>query len=222
MVEVAEQAGVKTQVGFMLRFGGAISRFRELQREGQTGPTALLTARYFCNALHAPWWRQREKSGGQLLEQVIHLFDLLRFLGGEPAAVFCRQDNLFHGAVPDYTSEDVSATLVTFRNGGLGVIAATNNAIPGQWTHDYRIVAQRMTADFQGPNRAIFTPTDRSPAEPMVIASECDFRREQIVDLLQAIESNGTTRTPIREGALSLDFALAASRSAVERREITL
>jgi predicted dehydrogenase len=222
MVEAAERAGVKTQVGFMLRFGAAIDRFRALQGEGRTGATGLLTARYFCNALHAPWWRIREKSGGQILEQVIHLLDLFRFLGGEPAAVFSRQDNLFHRDVPGYTVEDVSATLITFRNGGLGVIAATNNAIPGKWTHDYRIVAQRLTADFAGPNHAIFTPTDGSGACPTELASDLDFRREQMLDFLRAIETGGPTRTPIREGARTLDLALAAVRSAAENREIKL
>lgn len=222
MVAAAERAGVKTQVGFMLRFGAAIARFHALQREGRPGATGLLTARYFCHALHAPWWRIREKSGGQLLEQVIHLLDLCRFLGGEPAAVFSRQDNLFHREVPGYTVEDVSATVVTFRQGGLAVIAATNNAIPGKWTHDYRLVAQRMTADFAGPNHAVFTSTDGSGAAPTEIASDLDFRREQMLDLLGAIETGGTTRTPIREGALTLDLALAAVRSAAEGREIRL
>jgi predicted dehydrogenase len=222
MVAAAEAAGVKTQVGFMLRFGAAIDRFHSLQREGRTGETGLLTARYFCNALHAPWWRQREKSGGQLLEQVIHLLDLFRFLGGEPAAVFSRQDNLFHREVPGYTVEDVSATVVTFRNGALGLIAATNAAIPGKWTHDYRIVAGRMTAEFQGPNHATFTPTGDSAGTPIEITGEHDFRREQMLDFLRAIETGGKTRTPIREGAKTLDLALAASRSAAEGREITL
>lgn len=222
MVAAAEKAGVKTQVGFMLRFGAAIDRFHALQREGRTGETGLLTARYFCNALHAPWWRRREKSGGQLLEQVIHLLDLFRFLGGEPTAVFSRQDNLFHREVPDYTVEDVSATLVTFRNGGLGTIAATNNAIPGKWTHDYRIVAHRMTAEFQGPNHATFTPTGEPAAAPIEVASDIDFRREQMLDFLRAIETGGPTRTPIREGAKTLDLALAAVRSGTERREIAL
>ncbi len=222
MVEAAERAGVKTQVGFMLRFGAAIERFGALQREGRTGATGLLTARYFCNAVHAPWWRDKAKSGGQVLEQVIHLLDLFRFLGGEPAAVFARQDNLFHREVPGYTVEDVSATLITFRNGGLGLVAATNNAIPGKWTHDYRVVAQRMTADFTGPNHATFTPTDAPGETPIDVASDRDFRREQMLDLFNAIETGGPTRTPIREGAKTLDLALAVVRSAEERREIAL
>jgi hypothetical protein len=38
--------------------------------------------------------------------------------------------------------------------------------------------------------------------------------RAEILDLVEAIHTDGVTRTPIREGALTLDLALAAVRSA--------
>jgi predicted dehydrogenase len=221
MVEAAERARIRTQVGFMLRFGEAVEQCRRLKSDGRAGGTALFTGRYFCNALHAPWWRMRERSGGQLLEQAIHVLDLARHVGGEPRSVFCRMDNLFHHSVPDYTVEDVSATLITFKNGGLGLIAATNNAIPGQWTHDYRFVAERLTVDFRGPNSATFTPTS-GDAAPWQVESSRDYRQAQMLDFLDAIERGAETRTPIREGALTLELALAAVRSAREQREVTL
>ncbi len=172
MVEAAERATIKTQVGFMYRFGAAVERFKELQAADETGQIGMMTARYFCNALHAPWWRMRDKSGGQTVEQVIHMFDLLRYLMGDPVSVYSRQTNLFHKDVPDYTVEDVSATVVNFAQGELGVIYATNNAIPGKWINDYRVVAQRLTADFTNANTATFTRTDQ--ADNPVIAVEFD------------------------------------------------
>ncbi len=222
MVEVVERAKIKTQVGFMLRFGEAVERWRACQEEGRTGPVGLMTARYFCNALHAPWWRRREKSGGQLVEQAIHLFDLMRYIVGEPAAVFAKQANLFHHDVPDYTIEDVSTTLLTFPNGGLGVISATNAAIPGKWIHDYRLVAQRMTVDFRSVNQASFYITDQAGAPVTEVDSNKDFRRDQLLDLLDAIETERATRTPMREGARSLDLVLAAQASAATGVEIKL
>ncbi len=222
MVAEAEAAKLKTQVGFMNRFGGAVEAFHALQQDGRSGPVALMTGRYFCNALHAPWWRQRDKSGGQLLEQVIHQLDLSRHFMGEPKTVFCRQANLFHRDVPDYTSEDVSTTLIQFANGGLAAISATNAAIPGKWIGDYRLVAQRVTADFRSANEATFHFTAEPGTAPVEVNSARDFRREQFVDLLDAIAHDRPTRTPIREGAKSLDLALAAVRSATENREIIL
>jgi predicted dehydrogenase len=222
MVEAAETAKIKTQVGFMLRFGEAIEHLKRLLDSGSAGRVGLMSARYFCNALHSPWWRMRDKSGGQVLEQAIHLFDLMRYLMGDPLTVYSRQENLFHQAVPDYTIEDVSASVVSFSGGGLGVVYATNNAIPGKWIHDYRVVAEKLTADFTNVNEAVFYNTTAPDQPPERITSARDFRLRQTLDLIQAIRSDGTTRTPIREGAKSLDLVLAAVRSNELRSEVAL
>ncbi len=222
MVEAVEKAGVKSQVGFMFRFGEAVERFKALQAAGQTGAIGLMTARYFCNALHASWWRKRDKSGGQVVEQVIHMFDLLRYLVGDPVGVYSRQENLFHLDVPDYTIEDVSATIVSFEGGGLGVIYATNNAIPGKWINDYRVVAHHLVADFQNANNATFTRTNQPDNPVITVESTRDFRRSLTLDLIQAVRTGGATRTPMREGAKSLDLVLAARRSAENRTEVAL
>lgn len=222
MVAAAEAAGIKSQVGFMYRFGAAVEALRARLDDGSAGPVGLISARYFCNSLHASWWRDRSRSGGQLLEQVIHLFDLLRFFGGEVESVYSRQNNLFHRDVPGYTVEDVSATVAGFASGALGVVYATNNAVPGRWINDYRVVTQRLTADFGDANHAVFTLTGGETVETVTIASDRDFRQRQLEDLLQAIRDDGETRTPLREGAKSLELVLAATRAAEERCEVLL
>lgn len=220
MVAAAEAAGIKTQVGFMFRFGEAIERLKHLLHTGEAGRPGLMSARYFCNALHADWWRDREKSGGQLVEQVIHMVDLMRYLLGEPASVYSRQENLFHRETPGYTVEDVSATIFGFESGALGVIYATNGAIPNRWINDYRFVAERLTADFTNANNATFTFTGPAAQEPLSIASQRNVHLCEMEDLIRAIREGGETRTPLREGARSLELALAARRSAEERREV--
>jgi predicted dehydrogenase len=220
MVEAAERARIKTQVGFMYRFGEAVEQFKALQASGETGAVGLMSARYFCNSLHTPWWRVRAKSGGQLVEQAIHMIDLIRYLVGEPETVYARQANLFHRDVPGYTVEDVSACVFGFSRGALGVLYATNAAIPKRWIHDYRVVAHHLTAEFEDANRASFHFTATPDRLPLTIASERDIYRHQLLDLLHAIRTAGPTRTPIREGARSLDLALAATRSADLRTEV--
>ena len=222
MVEAAEKAGIKTQVGFMFRFGAAIERLKELIASDEIGPVGLMSARYFCNALHAPWWRDRNKSGGQLVEQVIHMVDLMRYIMGEAVSVYSRQENLFHREVPDYTVEDASATVFGFQTTGLGVIYATNGAIPGKWINDYRVVAQKLTVEFSNANNALFHYTAESPVRTETIRSEKNLHLAELQDLLIAIRTDGQTRTPLREGAKSLDMALAATRSAETHREVSL
>ncbi len=222
MVEAAERAGIKTQVGFMYRFGAAVEQLKGMIESGEAGRPGLMSARYFCNALHADWWRDRAKSGGQVVEQAIHLFDLLRFFLGDAASVYSRQENLFHGETPGYTVEDVSATVVSFRSGALGVVYASNGAIPGRWIADYQVVTANLTAEFANANQATFTFTSAPDRPPLVIASERDFRRALLEDLLDAVCTGGATRNPLREGAKTLDLVLAAVRSNAARAEISL
>ncbi len=220
MVEAVESSGVRSQVGFMFRFGEAIETVRGLIRSGEAGKPGLMTARYFCNALHAPWWRERDKSGGQLVEQVIHMIDLMRHLMGEPVSVFSRQENLFHQDTPGYSIEDVSATIFAFENGALGVVYATNGAIPGKWINDYRLVSEKLTAEFANSNNAVLHFTAEEPIRSQTIQSERNVHLSEMQDLIRAIRTGGETRTPIREGALSLDMALKAAESAATRKEV--
>src|SRR5215208_1100758 len=222
MVEATEKAGIKTQVGFMFRFGAGIERLKELLTSGEVGSAGLMSARYFCNSLHAPWWRDRSKSGGQLVEQVIHMVDLMRYLLGDAVSVYSRQENLFHRDIADYSVEDVSATVFGFQGGALGVIYATNGAIPGKWINDYRLVSQRLTAEFTDANNALLHFTAETPVRTEAISSEKDIYLAELQDLLTAIRTDGQTRTPLREGAKSLDLALAATTSAEAHQEVSL
>jgi len=222
MVAAAEKAGIKTQVGFMFRFGEAIEQLKAMLESGTAGCPGLMSARYFCNSLHAPWWRMREKSGGQLVEQIIHMVDLMRYLMGEPTFVYSRQENLFHKDIPDYTVEDVSATVVGFNTGALGVIYASNGAIPNRWINDYKVVTQKITAEFTNANNATFFMTAEKDTPQKVISSDRNIHLHEIQDLLRAIREGGETRTPLREGAKSLDLALAARQSAEKHQEISL
>ena len=222
MVMAAEKAGIVTQTGFMLRFGKAVEHLKRLIDAGEAGPLGLMSARYFCNSLHSPWWRRRELSGGQLVEQVIHMVDLMRYIMGEPTTVYSRQENIFHREIEDYTVEDVSATIFGFTNGGLGVIYATNGAIPNRWINDYRVVSKNLTVDFTDSNHATFHHTNDPDRQPEVIESDRNIHLAEMQDFLQGIRTGSKTRVPLREGAKSLDLALAATRSAQTRSELRL
>ncbi len=221
MVDVVENSGIKTQVGFMYRFGSAVQRVKELVDTRRAGEIALIRAGYFCNHLHAPWWRFKDRSGGQVFEQAIHLVDLCQYLGGEIDSVYSVQKNLFHQEVPGgYTVEDTSATVFNYQNGGIGVLTATNNAIPWKWLWDLKMVTRNLVVDFQDSNQAIITYTDvDSPSpetqyETETIKNQQDDYMMEMVDLLKAIRTGSNTRTPMRHGAQTLEIVLAAAKSA--------
>ncbi|MBO3800167.1 MAG: hypothetical protein FGF52_03845 [Candidatus Brockarchaeota archaeon] len=144
---------------------------------GEAGQAGLFLAKYYCNSLHSPWWRDKSKSGGQVVEQIIHLYDLSRFLIGEPKSVYCVMDNLFHKNVEGYTSEDVSIALIKFKDGCLGSISATNFAIPDRWLYEFEAVTDSLTAYFTDANNAVFTRTDRGGGESLTVSSSRIFMK---------------------------------------------
>jgi predicted dehydrogenase len=104
----------------------------------------------------------------------------------------------------------------------MGVIYATNGAIPGRWINDYRLVAEKLTVEFFGANEANLFFTDQDPIGTETIKGDRNIHLSEMLDLIKAINTGAQTRTPIREGALSLDMALAANKSANTRQEILL
>ncbi|QGF24556.1 Gfo/Idh/MocA family protein [Raineyella fluvialis] len=208
MVDAVERAGVRAQVGFGYRFGAAVSAFRRLRDSGDLGSVGMFDARYLCNSLHAHWWRHKEVSGGQLLEQVIHHVDLLRYLMGEPEWVYASLASQFHQHVTDYTIEDAGVALTRGPGDRLGSLHWSNAAIPGRWDKAFTVIAERATLHAQDHNTATLFWT-REPVRIEDLTGPDRALADQLADLVAAIESGSETRTPIREGARTLDLALA-------------
>lgn len=214
MAEHVHACGVKCQVGFMYRHGEAVKWLKETMRTSLASPAGFMVARYACNSLHRAWWRDKTKSGGQLVEQVIHLLDMARFIMGEPCQVYSVQRNMFHTEIDDYTGEDSSATVIQFDSGGMAVIAATNGAIPNRWDYDWRVVLPSITADFTDANHAVIHNTRQNWPSTVTVASEKDLLLAQTLDLLAAIREDRTPAVTIDEGVRSLHLALSAVHSA--------
>lgn len=219
MVEAA--GAVTAACGFMYRFGGAVERWSALSTAGETGRVGHFAGWFHSNALHAPWWRTRAKSGGQMVEQLVHIADLARVNLGLPQTVYARAANLFHAGVPGYTAEDASAVVLGYDDGRIGVLHASNGAVPGRWMKGWQAVAERATGLFADWNTAEIVRTAGEPASER-IASTRDPFVSQLEDIRDAIRDGRPPRVPLADGLATLRIVLAARRSADERREVAL
>src|ERR1043166_3289793 len=202
MVAAVKKSGVRSLVGFMNRFGGAIERVKAEIDSGRAGKPGLIQIRYFANSLHAPWWREKAKSGGQIVEQIIHSYDITRYLFGPVKSIYTYALNRFHENVERYTSEDLSASVIVFQNGATATVTGCNGAIPNRWINDYRIVTEFMTAEFPDSNNAvIYNTRDRDNVEKCTIETGRSLFRWESYDLFAAIEKNGLTRCPLEDAA---------------------
>lgn len=217
MVADVSATGVVAAIGFMYRFGDAVRRWKA----ADTGQVGLYAGAYHCNALHADWWREEARSGGQILEQVIHQVDLIRHLMGEPDTVYARRANFAHRDTPGYDVEDISAIVFGWDDGRIATLNASNIAVPGVWHKEWAVYAERMTGRFTSWNDAVLTRTIGTVAAEEIVGLTDPFVA-QLADVHRAIKTGSAPYIPLAEGAASLKLALAARQSADERREIRL
>ncbi len=211
-VSAAEQSGVVTQVDFHLRFTRLVQRIKELMQQGKTGPAALFTAAYLCNSLHSSWWRDRSRSGGQVVEQAIHLYDLARYLAGEPVTVESALANLCHQDIPDYTVEDTAVSSLVMDSGALASIASSNCALPGRWDPSFTLVCRHLTAQFSREVGSRITWCS-DPEHPETITQDADPHDTALRQFFRAVRGTEPPAAPITEGYRSLELVLrAASR----------
>lgn len=219
MVDAARN--VVATCGFMYRFGDAVMRWDALRASGDVGRVGHFAGSFHCNALHAPWWRERRQSGGQMVEQLIHIADLARQNLGMPQTVYARAANLLHTGVERYDGEDVSAIVLGYDDGRIGVLHASNIAVPGRWMKQWQAVGERMTGLFADWNTAELIRTDGEVTSEQ-IAGTTDPFVAQLADIVGAIRERRQPRVPLSEGRDTLRIVLAARQSAEQRREVVL
>lgn len=224
MVSAIEKAKVTTQMGYHMRFGEPVRKLKKMIEDGSAGQPTLFEGSYWSNALHGPWWRDVTKSGGQILEQAIHAYDLALHFFGPVKAVSGLSANLLHKKVPGYTVEDTSSALLRFANGAMGTLSASNCAVPTQWRISFRVVCEKVTAEFTNPSEAIFWQTkgrtaeeifkSGKPMQPQVIKAEEDLYQQEDTNFIRALQGKGAALTPARQGLESLKVCTAVLQSA--------
>lgn len=203
---------VKSMMGYHMRFGGAVKHVRALMEQGLTGRPTLYSANYECNSLHAPWWIRRELCGGQVFEQIIHLYDMAYFMMGDFDSVTGYVANLCHTDVPGYTIEDTSAVSMRFKSGALGCITGSNCAVPNRWAGIFKIVFENCVAEFDDFNAVTLTWT-RGEVRQERLTFDDDVRLAQNRLFIDVVKGDAPEFAPIAEGLAGVRIVDAAVRS---------
>ena len=222
IVNAIEQSGVVSQVGYHLRFCRGVEQLRRKLGDGSAGRATLFEGRYWCNILPPKgWWQRADKSGGQVVEQVIHIYDMAMHLLGEPASATAAAENLCHRQVAGYTIEDTSVGLIRFRNGALASITGSNCALPMHFMGSLRVVCERAVLDYRTTGQSWVTPDestlfthDGEKVTAETFKEDADLYGAETDDFLRAIRTGGKTRSPARDGLNSLRLTHAVLESA--------
>jgi len=105
----------------------------------------------------APWWRRKEQSGGQFVEQTTHIVDLARFIAGDIDEVYALFARRLIFDVDSMNVPDVGTVNLKFKNGVVGNISNTC-ALNFGYTVGLHIYARDLVVEILGNKLVINEP----------------------------------------------------------------
>lgn len=135
VVEKVLPLGVPVTVGFNRRFDASHQQLRREIEAGAIGQIELV--QMVCRASVMPPLEYLRSSGGQMRDQAIHFFDLLRFLtGDEVTTVAALGGALALAEIAEFDDVDTSIVMLRMRGGALAQLDNTRRTGHG---YDERI-----------------------------------------------------------------------------------
>ncbi|RLF20375.1 MAG: hypothetical protein DRZ82_02300 [Thermoprotei archaeon] len=215
ILKAVKKAGIITQVGYVLRFMDSFRKARKILHE-KGGRIALFEAWRYGGVVgdRKHWWRRKELSGGQLVEQSTHQVDLARwFLNDDVELVFASFETQLLNDLPDFNIESASIVNMVFKSKAIGVVTSTCAAQPAGMTTGFRVVSRHIQIVASGRECKVIEGDKVEVLKPSV-----DPFFEEDRHFIECIKRGEETEVPYIEGVKTLEVTIAAARSA-ERGE---
>jgi len=200
------ERGLISSVGYNWRYSDMTQRALDLL-EGQI--IGLVVGYWMGGCPGVAWWRVKSKSGGQIVEQTTHIFDMARCLSGEVKRVYASAGlQVMQDHVEGLDVDDASVVNLEFANGAPGVVISTC-----MLSHGYRAMLSAFTKDLalehtQGSLRVT------RPGEEVTYKSSNDpyFKEDQV--FLQAVDSGDPSEilSPYDDALKTHRVTMAANR----------
>ncbi|MGD9519232.1 MAG: Gfo/Idh/MocA family protein, partial [Armatimonadota bacterium] len=226
IADAIEQKGLMTAAAYMNRYRKGVNRAKALFEEDPP----VLTLGGWISGTPQPdpsrpisvWWVQKEKSGGQFVEQVTHTVDLVRYLCGEAMQVSAFSATGFNTNIPGYNIEDAVGVSIKLANGGVALLysCCASNAAGGISLNVY---AHDHAALFSGWGHDVTISTtgrkkhEEIPSEPNIFEIEDQA-------FLRAVEKQNPSliKSDYADAFKTLQLTLAADRALSTARIVKL
>jgi UDP-N-acetyl-2-amino-2-deoxyglucuronate dehydrogenase len=184
----------------------------------------------------AAWRGTRAMDGGVLMNQAIHMVDLVRWIGGPVVSVAGRVATIGH----EMEAEDTATVSLRFATGALGSIVATTCAEPGfgQELRIYgdlghaRIVGQEAVEWSLAPGAVVDLPANPAAADPTSTpagqlapatwGTDATGHIRQYRDIVEAIRTGRPPAITGENGRDALEIVVAAVEASETGRTVTL
>lgn len=225
-----QQAGVILQLGFMRRFDPEFTAAAARIQAGEIGTPMLIKSLTHGPGLPPPWARDLRTSNGMLAEVNSHDWDTVRWLmGSDIQRVYAEVAN-FKGpgrGVDTPHFYDNALVSLRFANGGLGQISGV---CPCDYGYDARveIVGEKgilQIGELKSQAVVVCTNRDVGLITPIYRTWPERFALGYIYEMehfVECIANQQPPRVGAAEGRWAVAGVLAATRSFLEERPVTL
>ncbi|MCL2212642.1 MAG: Gfo/Idh/MocA family oxidoreductase [Oscillospiraceae bacterium] len=207
--------GLVTSVGFQDRYLDIVSRTKA-ELEGMD--VGMVYGSWIGGVPQVWWWMQKSTCGGQLLEQNIHLVDLLRYFFGEADSVYATcgrglvNPSEFPDTLPKYDTDDFSTATFTFKSGVVANLMSGCFVQAGnQFPNGLNIIGRKQSICYTLRNNIVIKTADNQVKIDKANNNQAEHSRA----FIDAIHSGDPTavRSPYPDAFKSLLLADAANRS---------
>lgn len=210
--------GMVTSVGHHWRYSAAVERAVRLL-DGR--PVRLVTGAWLDKVPPVGWWPARDHSGGQIIEQAVHVLDVARLLAGEVSQVYAIADGVPPAVVgsPEADVDGATVAALRFRDGAVGTLAAT--CLLG-WKHraGIEVYADGLALTLTEESLRVTDEHGERPAQAVLPDQAKRAADRAFVDAVLGIGDD--IRVPYGEALATHRLACTIARSAAYGRALTV
>lgn len=221
VLKAVKRASIITQVGYVRRFAESYMKARHILLE-KGGPIGLFEAWWIGGVAGGPdhWWRRRELSGGQLVEQATHLVDLARWMvGDEIAEVSAFFEEELLKDLPNFNIESASTVIMRYKSGAVGSINSTCAAQPKGMSVGFRVTARNLQI-MSGSGWWSVVVVEGEESNVYDVSTEPYAVQDR--HFIDCVKAGRESEAPYLEGVKTLEVTLAAVKSAKTNQPVRL
>lgn len=216
-VEVVRKHKLLTSVGFLYRYCKTVERARDLLKDR----TIHVARSYYYAPLmlnvsaYRPFYFNNQESGGMVVDQSIHIVDLMRYLvGAEIDEVHGIGSNLFQKKTAEITTDENISLNLRYRNG-----------VVGSHTHIWAYNRWQVEAEFVSPHARLVMDLVANKMTGVVdgmqieYAPKDDAYETELARFFDAVETgdHSLVRSTYEDSVKTLGVCAAALRSLESR-----
>lgn len=203
--DAIERSGVVSAVGYHWRYQSNTDRAKNVL-EGR--PIGMVLGYWMGGFPGVAWWRRMEQSGGQMVEQTTHIFDLARYLCGDVKEVYAAYSNRDSEGVPGFDIYDVGTATLKFASGAVGTISNTC-LLSVPYTVGLHVIARDLVVEIHGDLKII------EPGHTETFAAGVNAMLEENRAFIEAVKGGNTggIRSTYADAVKTLAVTLACNES---------